>query len=520
MKKLNGTTQEVSPTESAAIPQSFLAEVTKAASSNPAKPLVGSKQASGTFVGSTMLNAVPARSASMAQRSLSAAAHQLNTVTRTVHPVSTTATSQSSAQSAAAQNAFVLTGSLTFDPNHQVFSVLEYTNAVKAIQSKAVALGYGAASQSVSVTGVPGGYMGHLDNNDIYVATGGHAFEVHGAIRAKYDALGGATGALGLPTTDETGTPDGVGRFNHFDHGSIYWTPRTGPMTVRGTVRNRWAASGWERGPLGYPVQDQHRMALLGPLPLVEWCLFENGVIAGDIRSAMPAPMALQSPAETLGRIAPPALLTYAELGDIFGNRFNEQFKASPDNVALRHGIELTGVSDWQYDMWSSTPRSLGFRLHGFHDNGLATDTNFVIDIRLRFQLVANNGPSFTEPIEKTLIAVLDHVDVGHDGGLALAQVYASVESAILHTFISSDGGPVDPNHPEVPSGAIFLANVPTGADLRTGAINILDVLVTAAGDLQILVNPLTPPQLPLDPTTSYTYLRQFALQDILDSLA
>jgi len=55
-----------------------------------------------------------------------------------------------------------------------------------------------------------------------------HAFEVHGDIRKKYDALGGPGGPLGLPLTDETATPDGVGRFNHFQGGSIYWTPRTG----------------------------------------------------------------------------------------------------------------------------------------------------------------------------------------------------------------------------------------------------------------------------------------------------
>jgi len=466
-----------------------------------------------------MLNAVPTVSATTAHLSLSAAAHQLNTMTQKVNVASTTISAQTSAASLEAKNAFVLNGSVTFDPNHQVFSLLEYTNAVKAIQAKAVALGYGAQAQSVSVTGVPGGYVGQFSNNDIYVVPKGQAFEVHGDIRAKYNALGGAAGALGMPTTDETGTPDGVGRFNHFQNGSIYWTPRTGPMSVRGKVRDRWAASGWERGPLGYPVQDQHRMALLGPLPLIEWCLFENGVVAADIRSALPAPMAFQSPAETLGRFPEPALLTYQQVADIFANRFNDQFKASPDNVALRHGVELTGVSNWQYGFWFSTPRSIGMRLHGFHDNGLAPDTNFVIDIRLRFQLVNNSGPTFTEPIEKSLIAVLDHLEVGHDGGLALAQVYASVESAIIHSFYSSDGGPVDPAHPEVPSGAIFVAPVPTGADLKTGEINILDVVVTAAGDLQVLVNPLTPPQNPLDPNVSYTFIRQGFVQGVLNSL-
>jgi len=343
------------------------------------------------------------------------------------------------------------------------------------------------------------------------------AFEVHGGIRAKYEALGGAAGPLGLPLTDETTAPDGVGRYNHFERGSIYWTPRTGPMMVRGTVRDRWAASGWERGPLGYPVQDQHRMALRGPLPLVEWCLFENGLIAGDVRGGLPSPVALQNDFETLGRVAPPALLTYAELGALLGARLNEQFVASPDNVALRPGVVLTGVSDWQYGLWAGAPRSVGFRFRGFHDNGLAPDTNFVIDIRLRFQL-AWGLTGFTEPVHKTLVAVFDNLNVGHDGGLALAQVYASVESGIIRAFFSSDGGPPDPAHPEVPSGAIFVADVPTGADAVTGVIDILDVLITAAGDLQVLVNPLTPPQQPLG-TVSFGYLRQNQVQNVLNGL-
>lgn len=346
------------------------------------------------------------------------------------------------------------------------------------------------------------------------------AFEVHGAIREKYEALGGADGPLGLPLTDETKAPDQVGRYNHFQGGSIYWTDHTGPMMVRGTVRDRWAASGWERGPLGYPVKDQHRLRLLGPTPLIEWCRFENGLIAGDVRGGLPAPMALQTPSETLGRAARPAMLTYGQLGDLVGAMMNQRFIASPDNVALRPGIGLTGVSGWQYGFWASVSRSVGFRLRGFHDNGLAPDTNFTIDMRLRFELVAADH-LFTEPTHKSLIAVLDQLSVGHDGGLALAQVYASVESAIGRAFYSSDGSPPDPSHPEVASGALWVADIPTPTDpnaLRNGAFDILDVLITAGGDLQILVNPLTPSDQPLS-QTSYAYLRQLVIQDRLDSL-
>jgi hypothetical protein len=461
----------------------------------PAAALANGQDTATAPAGDAAIRAVPALSAGAMRSSFAAAANQLHALTLFGSPIDT--------------------------PVGGFVGLVDYAGAVAAIQAKAAALGYGAQSQSVPITGVPGGFVGRFGSNDIYVtafaASNRQAFEVHGDIKAKYDALGGAAGALGLPQTDESGSPDQVGRFNHFEHGSIYWTPRTGPMTVRGTVRDRWAASGWELGPLGYPVQDQHRMALRGPLPLIEWCRFENGVIAGDARGGLPAPMALQSPAETLGRQAPPALLTYAQLGALFGARLNQQFMASPDNVALRPGVVLTGVTDWQYGFWGSASRSVGFRFRGFHDNGLAPDTNFVIDIRLRFNLTWSFG-SFTEPVEKTLAAELVNVTVGQDGGLALAQVYASVESGITRAFISPDGGPVDPSHPEVPSGSIYVADVPTNADAVTGYIDVLDVVVTTSGDLQVLVNPLTPPQQPLG-MTSWAYLRQTKVQDMLNDL-
>lgn len=86
-------------------------------------------------------------------------------------------------------------------------------------------------------------------------ATGAH--EVHHAIRAKWAALGWEKSAIGYPVTDQTRTPDGIGRFNHFQFGSIYWSPATGANEVRGAIRDKWASMGWERGFLGYPLTDE-----------------------------------------------------------------------------------------------------------------------------------------------------------------------------------------------------------------------------------------------------------------------
>ncbi|MGY1771998.1 hypothetical protein [Blastococcus sp. SYSU D00813] len=83
-------------------------------------------------------------------------------------------------------------------------------------------------------------------------ATGSH--DVVGAILERYRASGGPAGVHGYPVTGERSTPGGRGRYNHFETGSIYWSPTTGAHSVLGAIRDRWAQLGWERGPLGFPV--------------------------------------------------------------------------------------------------------------------------------------------------------------------------------------------------------------------------------------------------------------------------
>ncbi|MBO3743261.1 LGFP repeat-containing protein [Actinoplanes flavus] len=85
--------------------------------------------------------------------------------------------------------------------------------------------------------------------------TGAHV--VWGAILQKWGQYG-REGGYGYPVTDEMTTPDGVGRYNHFERGgSIYWTPATGAHPVYGAIRSQWAAKGWERGCLRYPIADE-----------------------------------------------------------------------------------------------------------------------------------------------------------------------------------------------------------------------------------------------------------------------
>lgn len=116
-------------------------------------------------------------------------------------------------------------------------------------------LGYPITDETTTPDGV--GRYNHFQGGSIYWTPSTGAFEVHGAIRAKYAALGWERSFLGYPITNETTTPDGFGRFNHFQGGSIYWSPNTGAFEVHGAIRAFWAGLGWERSSFGYPVSDE-----------------------------------------------------------------------------------------------------------------------------------------------------------------------------------------------------------------------------------------------------------------------
>lgn len=111
-------------------------------------------------------------------------------------------------------------------------------------------------------TGTPDGIGRYnvFDNGSIYWSPNTAAHEVHGNIRNKWQQFGWEQGVLGYPATDETTTPDGVGRYNHFENGSIYWTQQTDAWEVHGSIRDKWATLGWERSSLGYPTSDEHNL--------------------------------------------------------------------------------------------------------------------------------------------------------------------------------------------------------------------------------------------------------------------
>lgn len=133
---------------------------------------------------------------------------------------------------------------------------------IGAIRDKWLALG-GATSflgqpltdETITPDGI--GRFNRFQGGSIYWSPTTGAYEVHGAIKGKWASLGYERSFLKYPRTDETKTPDGIGRFNHFQGGSIYWSPATGAHEVHGAIKDKWASLGYERSFLGYPLTDE-----------------------------------------------------------------------------------------------------------------------------------------------------------------------------------------------------------------------------------------------------------------------
>ena len=99
------------------------------------------------------------------------------------------------------------------------------------------------------------GKFNHFEGGSIFWLPTVGAHQVGGDIQDRWIKLGQYRGLLGYPTTDETAINNG--RYNHFQRGSIYWSPETGAHSVRGRIRDFWARSGWELSSFGYPTSEE-----------------------------------------------------------------------------------------------------------------------------------------------------------------------------------------------------------------------------------------------------------------------
>ncbi|MGJ5671970.1 hypothetical protein QLG13_29450 (plasmid) [Rhodococcus aetherivorans] len=107
--------------------------------------------------------------------------------------------------------------------------------------------------------------------------TGAHP--VGGAIRDRWAQTGWEGGPLGYPTSDEIWVGhNNEGRMNRFERGVIYWSPTTGAHSVRGDILEQWSLAGYEKRLYGYPTNE-------GVDDGTGWFTqqFSNGSAAGEI---------------------------------------------------------------------------------------------------------------------------------------------------------------------------------------------------------------------------------------------
>jgi hypothetical protein len=114
-------------------------------------------------------------------------------------------------------------------------------------------LGYPISDESANGSGRYINFQG----GSIYYSPESGAWEIHGPIRDKWIALGSVRSDLGYPTSDVRVTADGIGRYSHFQRGTIYWSPWSGAHEIHGAIRERWFAMSREVSYLGYPTSDE-----------------------------------------------------------------------------------------------------------------------------------------------------------------------------------------------------------------------------------------------------------------------
>jgi peptidoglycan/xylan/chitin deacetylase (PgdA/CDA1 family) len=142
-----------------------------------------------------------------------------------------------------------------------------FMSPYRAVTTGGIGAKYAALGERNSRLGVPrtaemvatttGTAVQWYQNGRIYWKSGVGSYAVLFGILGKYRQLGTASSFLGFPITDETASLDGIGAYNHFQYGSIFWSGASGAHEVHGGIRAKWAELGWERGFLKYPISDE-----------------------------------------------------------------------------------------------------------------------------------------------------------------------------------------------------------------------------------------------------------------------
>lgn len=137
--------------------------------------------------------------------------------------------------------------------------------------------------KSDEMNGANGGRMSFFDNADIYWHPNTGAFEVHGGIKEKYNALGASGSFLGYPISDENSILKNgleIGRSSNFEFGTIFWSRATGAFEMHGLlIKSYMNTFGGPAGELGFPMSDE----LGSPKGNFRFNNFQNGILTYNV---------------------------------------------------------------------------------------------------------------------------------------------------------------------------------------------------------------------------------------------
>ena len=309
-------------------------------------------------------------------------------------------------------------------------------------------LGYPVSDETHTADGI--GRFSRFQRGSIYYSPSTGAHEIHGAILGKWSLLGFEKSFLGYPLSNETTTPDGIGRYNHFQHGSIYWSPATGAHEVHGAIRAKWGSLGFERGTLGYPTSDEFNSIDGGRVNTFQhgqiywWPDMGTVVNLGAPLSGKPQPSAYFSNSIVFpGGIAITA--SYDTTIDHLGNvELRLHAHASTKAVSYDYGIVIVYL----------IPSGIGYTLsHGGHVSNVFLGDTHDDDpvIRLHSSAIENNWGQFSQ----VRILVPDPTADSNFLGVGWEEEVAGTLLNIVKRFvkISSDDDPQPEDQEPVDNG-------------------------------------------------------------------
>lgn len=130
---------------------------------------------------------------------------------------------------------------------------------IAAVVAELERQGVGGATSDVKDVAIRGvGFYQETVGGAVYWSRSTNAHFIDNRILNRYRQLGADSSFLGYPVTHNAFASDNVGMFSNFEHGSIYWTPRTGgAYEVSGPILDKWASLGREQSYLGYPTSGE-----------------------------------------------------------------------------------------------------------------------------------------------------------------------------------------------------------------------------------------------------------------------